>query len=241
MHSISSSSFSPRPWGFSTPFYFKGARYSVHLSDSYMGDNLKRSNFFRDETKNVGLTCSRLEKGSNIYYFWSFLMHSTSWSDFCPRPWCISTPFYSKRARYSVRLSDSSMEAILKRTNFFHRWDQKSGFNLSSLGNSFQHLLLLKFHHTLKIFIKFFFAALVQFYSVLFQESKIYCSSQWFNLGGDLKEKHFFPRMRPKNGFNLSTFRNRFQPFLLLKYHHALNIFIKLLFAALVHFHSVLL
>ena len=156
MHSISSSSFSPRPWGFSTPFYFKGARYSVHLSDSYMGDNLKRSNFFRDETKNVGLTCSRLEKGSNIYYFWSFLMHSTSWSDFCPRPWCISTPFYSKRERYSVRLSDSSMEAILKRTNFFHRWDQKSGFNLSSLGNSFQHLLLLKFYHTLKIFLKFF-------------------------------------------------------------------------------------
>ena len=119
MHSISSSSFSPRPWGFSTPFYFKRPRYSVHLSDSYMGDILKRSNFFRDETKNVGLTCSRLETDSNIHYFWSFTMHSISSSNFFLRPLCTSTPFYSKGARYSVHLSDSSMGDNLNEANFF--------------------------------------------------------------------------------------------------------------------------
>ena len=86
------------------------------------------------------LFCLRLETRSNIYYFWSFNMHSLCASNFFLRRWCTFTPFYSKRARYSVHL-------------------KKSGFNLSTLRNTFQHSLLLKFYHALIIFINFPFAA----------------------------------------------------------------------------------
>ena len=119
MHSLSSSNFFLRPWCTSTPFYSKRARYFVHLSDSSLEDILKGSTFFTDETKKVVFTCLHLETRSNIYYFWSFIMHSLSSSNSFLRPWCTSTPFYSKRARYFVHLSDSSLEDILKGSNFF--------------------------------------------------------------------------------------------------------------------------
>ena len=106
MHSISSSNFLLRPWCTSTPFYSKRARYFVHLSDSSLRDILKRSIFFTDETKKVVSTCLRLETGSSIYYFWTFTMQSISSSRFLLRPWCNCTPFYPKRARYSVHLND---------------------------------------------------------------------------------------------------------------------------------------
>ena len=108
MNSVSSSNFFLRSWCTSTPFYSKRAIYSVHLNDASVGDFLNRSNFFTDETKKVVLTCLRLETRSNIYYFWNFIMHSMSSSNFVLWPWCSSTPFYPKRARYSVHLSDSS-------------------------------------------------------------------------------------------------------------------------------------
>ena len=76
MHSISSSIFFLRPWCTSAPFYSKRAKYSVHLSDSSMGDNLKKGKILTGEIKKVVLTCLRLETGSNIYYFWSYTMHS---------------------------------------------------------------------------------------------------------------------------------------------------------------------
>ena len=119
MHWISSSFFFLRPWCNSAPFYSKMARYSVHLSDSSMGVILKKGNFFTDETKKVVLACLRLETGSNIYYFWSFTMHSISLSNFFLRPWCTSTPFHAKEARISVHLSYTSMMDILQRSNFF--------------------------------------------------------------------------------------------------------------------------
>ena len=127
-----------------------------------------------------------------------------------------------------------------KKKQFFQRWVQQNGFNLSTLRNRFQHLLLLKFHHALNIFIKLLYAALVHFYSVLVEKNKIICSSQQFILRGDFGNKHFFRRWDQKIGFNLSTLGNRLQHLLLLKFHHALNIFIELLFAALVQFYSVL-
>ena len=167
MHSISSSNFFLRPWCTSTQFYSKGARCFVHLSDSALGNFLKRSILFTDETKKVVSTSLRLETRSNNHYFWNFTMHSISSSKFYLRPLCTSTPFCSQRAIYFVHLSDSSMGDFLKRIIFFHGWDLKSGFNLSTLRNTFQHLLLPKFHHALLIFIKFPFAALVHIYSVL--------------------------------------------------------------------------
>ena len=127
-----------------------------------------------------------------------------------------------------------------KKKQFFSQMRRKIDFNLSTLRNKFQHLLLLKFHHTLIIFIKLLFSALVHFYSVLLEGSKIIRSWQRFIQGGYFKKKQFFHRWDRKIGFNLSTLRNRFQHLLLLKFHHALNIFIKLLFAALVQFYSVL-
>ena len=130
---------------------------------------------------------------------------------------------------------------FLKRSIFPHGCHQKSDFNLSTLRNKFQQSLLLKFHHALKNFIELLFAALVQFYSVLVEESKIICSSQRFINGGDFKKKQFFHRWDQKVGFNLSTLMNRFQHLLLLKFPHALKIFIKILFAVLVHFYYVLL
>ena len=87
------------PWCTSTPFYSERARYSVHLKNSSKGDILKRSNFFTDETKKVVLTCLRLETRSDNYYYWSFTMHSISSSNFFLRPWCTSTPIFTKRAR----------------------------------------------------------------------------------------------------------------------------------------------
>ena len=119
-------------------------------------------------------------------------MHSISSSNFFSRPWCNSTPFYSRRARQSVHPSYSSMGEILERNFFFHRWDQKIGSNLPTLRNRFQHLLLLVFHHALKIFNKILFAALVHFYSVLPEENKIYCSSQRFILEHFSKGSIFF-------------------------------------------------
>ena len=114
MHSISSTNFFLRPWCTSTPLFSKRARFSVHLSDSSLGDFLKRNFFFTDETKKVVLACLRLETRSNNYYFWNFSMHSISSSNFFLRPWCTSTPFYPKKARFSVHLSDSSMWECLK-------------------------------------------------------------------------------------------------------------------------------
>ena len=119
MHPISASFYFLRPWCTSATFYSKSARYSVHLSDSSMMDILKRSNFFTDVKKKVVLACLRLETASKIYYFWSFTMPSISSLNFFSRPWCNSTPFYSKRTRYTVHLSDSSLGDILKRSNFF--------------------------------------------------------------------------------------------------------------------------
>ena len=113
-----------------------------------------------------------------------------------------------------------------KKKQFFHRWHQKSGFNLSTLRNRLQHLILLKFQHALNIFIKLLFAALVHFYSVLVEESKIICSFRRFIQGGYFKKKQFVHRWHQKSGFNLSTLRNRLQHLLLLKLHHTLNIFI---------------
>ena len=124
MHSKSSSIFFLRSWCTSAPFYSKSALYSVHLSDSSIGDNLKKSKILTGETEKVVLTCLRLETDSNIYYFWSFTMHSIP-SSFFLQPWCNSAPFYSKRALYSVHLSDSSMGFFLKRSIFFHSWHQK--------------------------------------------------------------------------------------------------------------------
>ena len=147
---------------------------------------------------------------------------------------------YSLREQDFLFISVIHSWGFFEKNLFFHRWDQRSGFNLSKLRNSFQHLLLLEFHIALNIFIKFLFAALVHFYSALLQEGKIFCSSQWFIHGGFFEKKYFFHRSDQKNGVNLSTLRNTFQHLLLLKFHIALNIFIKFLFAALVHFYSVL-
>ena len=79
---------------------------------------LKRSNFFTVETKKVVSFCLRLETGSNIYYSWNFTMQSITSSNCVLLPWCSSTPFYPKRARHSVHLSDSSNGDFLKRSNF---------------------------------------------------------------------------------------------------------------------------
>ena len=119
MHPISSSVLFLRPRCTSAAFYSKSARYSVHLSESSMMDILKRSNFFTDVKKKVVLACLRLETASKIYYFWSFTMPSISALNFFSRPWCNSTPFYSKKTRFTVHLSDSYLGDILKRSNFF--------------------------------------------------------------------------------------------------------------------------
>ena len=119
INSKSSSKLFLRPWCTSAPFYFKGARYSVHVSDSSVGVFWKEESFFTDETKRVVLTCIRLGTCSNIHYFWIFTMHSLSSSNFFLRSWCTSTPFFSERARHSLHLSDTSMGYISKRGNFF--------------------------------------------------------------------------------------------------------------------------
>ena len=153
MHSMSSSNLFLRPWCTSTPIFSK-SKIFVHLSDSSMGDFLKRSTYSIEETKKVVLICVCLETGSNTLHFWNFTLHSISSSNCVLRPWCCSTPFCSEWARYSVHLSDSSKRDLLKRSNFFEDETKKS-FNLSTLRNRFQHLLLLEFHHPLNFFIKF--------------------------------------------------------------------------------------
>ena len=108
---------------------------------------------------------------------------------------------------YSILLWESKIfcssqwviqEGSFEKKQFFHRWDQKRGFNLSTLRNTFQHSLLLKFHHALYIFIDLRFAALVHFYSILLWESKIFCSSQWFIREGSFEKKQFFHRWDQK-------------------------------------------
>ena len=165
MNSVTSSNFFLRLWCTSTPFYPKRAIYSVHLNDASVGDFLKRSSFFTDENQKVVLTCLRLETRSKIYYFWSFTMHSITSSSSFSRPWCTSTPLFSKRARLSVPLW-FILGGFFEKKQLFHRWDQKSGFNMSTFRDRFQQLLLLKYHHALIIFINFIFPALVHFYSV---------------------------------------------------------------------------
>ena len=167
MHTLSSFIFL-RPWWTSTPFHSKIARYSVHLSDSSMGDILKTSNFFTDETKNMVLSCSRFETGSIIYYFWSFTMRSKSLSNFFLRPWCVSSPFYSKRGRYSVHLSDSSMGDVLKRSIFITEETKKVVLTSLPLGTAFNIYYFWSFTMHSISSSNFFPAALVHFYSVFF-------------------------------------------------------------------------
>ena len=241
MHWISSSNLFLRPWCTSTPFYCKGARYSVHLSDSSRVDLLKRSNFFIDETKKVVLTCPGLERRYNKYNFWSFTMHSISSSNFFLRPWCTCIPSYPKRARYSVHLSDSSKGEVLKRSNFF----------IDVTGNVVLTSLRLETPSNIHYFWSFTMHSLSPSNSFL----RPWCTSTPFyfkgarysvhlsdsSFGDILKRSSFFrDEIDQKCGFNLVTLRNSSQHSLLLKFHHALNIFIKFLFAALVHLYSVL-
>ena len=186
------------------------------------------------------LTCLRLETRSNFHYFWSFIIQSLSSSNFFfGGP---GSPLFSSKPGDKDILFISVIHlrgVLLKRSNFFIDETKKIGFNLSTLRNTFQHLILLKLHHALIIFIKFLFAALVQLYSVLLWGGKIFCSSEWFIYGGVFGKK-FFIRWDQKSGLYLSTLRNSFQHLLLLEFHHALNIFIKIPFAALVQLYSVL-
>ena len=215
MHSFSSSNFFLRPWLPSAPFYSKRARYSVHLSESSMRDISKRSIFSTDETKKVVWTCLRLETGSNIYYIWSFAMHSISSSNFLLRSWCNFTPFYLKRARFSVHLTDTSMGYILKRSNFFLDETKKSGFNLSTLRNKLPHLSILKFHHAIKIFIKLLSAALVHFttfyskrarYSVHLSESSMRDISKRSIFSTDETKKVVLSCLRLQTGSKIYCF-----------------------------------
>ena len=240
MNSVSSSNFFLRPWCTSTPFYPKRAIYSVHLNDASVGDFLKRSNFFTDETKKVVLTCLRLETRSNIYYFWNFIMHSISSSNFVLRPWCSSTPFYPKRARYSVHLSDSSMGDFLKRNIFFTDETKKvvltclrleTRSNIYYFWNSIMHSI------TSSNFVLRPWCSSTPFYTKRARNS-VHLS---YSSRGIFKEKQFFHRWDQNNGFHLSTLRNTFHYSLHLKFNHALIIFIKFLFAALLHVYSALL
>ena len=128
---------------------------------------------------------------------------------------------------------------FVEKKNFFRRWDQKSGFNLSTLRNTFQHSLLLKIHHSLTIFIKFFlppWCRCTPFYSRRARYSvHLHDSSS----GDFMKRSNFFIDETKKSGFNLSRLRKTLQQSLILKFHHALSIFINFLFAALVHFYSI--
>ena len=84
-------------------------QYIPFISVIHPFEFFKKGSVFKGETKQLVLTCLRLETVSNVYYFWSFTMHSISSSNFFSQPWCIFTPFYSKRARYTVHLSNSSL------------------------------------------------------------------------------------------------------------------------------------
>ena len=203
MHSLCSSNFFLRRWCTFTPFYSKSAKYSVHLKKSGFNMSTLRNRFQH-------LLLLKFHHALNNFIKLRLL------------PWCSSTPFYPERARSSVHLSDSSKGDILKRSNIFHRWDQRGGFNLSTLRNTFQNSLLLKFHHALNFFSNLF---------LLF-----WCTSTPFYS----KRARYSVHLK-KSGFNLSTLRNTFQHSLLLKFYHALIIFINFPFAAPVQLYSVLL
>ena len=151
--------------------------------------------------------------------------------------------FYSVLVEKSLIICSSQRFihwGIFKKKPFFHRWDQKMVFTCLCLetGSNICYFWSFTMH---SISSSNFFVALVQFRSVLVGESEIIWSSQRLIQGGVFKEKQFFHRWDQENGFNKSTLRNKLQHLLLLKFHHALNIFINFLFAALVHFCSVLL
>ena len=178
--------------------------------------------------KNWFLFCLRLETRSNIYYFWSFTMHSLSSSNFLLRPWRISTIFYSMRARYSVRLSDSSVEDLLKRSNFFIDETKKVVLTCLRLETRSNIYNILSFTmHSLSSS-NFFFGPGSLVLRFTLREQDILFISVIHPWGIVWKEASFH-RCDRKRGFNLSTLRNTFQHSLLLKYHHALSIFIKLL------------
>ena len=138
------------------------------------------------------LFCLRLETGSNIYYSWNFTMHSIISSNCVLLPWCSSTPFHPERARYSVHLSDSPNGDILKRSNIFHRWDQKCGFSLSTLRNTFQNSLLLKFHHALNFFSKFFLLPCCTFTPFYSKRASYFFHLKGSSMGDILKRSNFF-------------------------------------------------
>ena len=188
MHSMSSSNLFLRPWCTSTPFFSK-SKIFVHLSDSSMGDFLKRSTYSIEETKKVVLICVCLETGSNTLHFWNFTLHSISSSNCVLRPWCCSTPFCSEWARYSVHLSDSSKRDRLKRSNFFEDETKKS-FNLSTLRKTFQHSLLLKFDHALNFFIKFLLLPWCTS-TPIFSKSKIFVHLSDSSMGDFLKRSTY--------------------------------------------------
>ena len=116
-----------RPWCTSTPFYAKRARYSVHLSDSSMRDNLIRSNFFTDEIKKVVSTCLRSETGSNSYNFWSFTMHSISSSNFFRGPAALPLRF-TLREHVILFISVISPWGIFLKEAFSFTDDTKNWF-----------------------------------------------------------------------------------------------------------------
>ena len=162
-------------------------------------------------------------------------MHSISSSNFFLRPWCTCTPSYPRRARYSVHLSDSSKGDVLKRSNFCIDVTKKlvlTCLRLETRSNI--HYFWSFTMHSLSPSNTFLrprctstpFVSRRSSYSVHLSDSSM----------KDITKRSNFFTDENKNGFNLSTFRNRFQHFLLLKFQHALIIFIKFLFAALVHF-----
>ena len=102
----------------------------------------------------------------------------------------------------------------------------KSGFNLSTLRNRFQHLLLLKFHHSTQYIHQSSFCgpgALLLRFLLRGQYTPFISVIHPFEF---FKKRQFFHGWDQKVGFDLSTLRNSFQRLLLLKFHHALNIFI---------------
>ena len=202
-----------------------------------MGDFLKRNNFFTDETKKLVLTCLRLETRSNIHYFWSFTMHSLSSSKLLFWPSCNYTPFYPKRARYSVPISDLSRRDILKRSNFFKDETKKlvqTCLRLETRSNIHYWSFIMHSVSSSNFFLRPWCTS-TPIYS---KRERYSVHLKGSSMRDFLKRSNSFTD-ETKIGFNLCTLRNRFQHFLLLKFHHPLIIFIKFLFAALVHFYSV--
>ena len=164
-----------------------------------MGDILKRSNLFIGEIKNVVLTCLRLETRSNIHYFWSFIMHSKSSSNFFCCPGALLLHFIL-REQDILSYEWFIHGGFFEKKHFFHSWDQKSGFILFTLRNTFQHLLLLKFHRALIIFINFFFGPGALLLRFTLREKDILFISVIHPRGIFWKEA-IFPQMRPKKRF----------------------------------------